>query len=462
MKTKHFLGFLFHLVISLPLCAAPGGGTWKAGVASSVITPEKPMWMAGYASRTNVSQGKAQDLFAKALALEDARGSRLVIVTLDLISVPRPLRLGVEAAVLKEHGLSREGLLLNCSHTHSGPEFRVGRGQRDWAMFGPEGIPGAKSGEEYGRELLDQVIQVVRQALGSRGPAIVSFQHSRCGFAMNRRTPSGTNYNNFPNPDGPVDQDVPVLRVDAPDGKLRAVLFGYACHNTTLSLYQICGDYAGYAQQYFQEKHPEATALFMAGCGGDQNPYPRGTLELAQLHGRTLAIAVDAALQTRSLPLPGPLRLAYEEIDLHYAGPPTRADYEAKRKSTDRYEVQHADRMLAWLARDGKLPEKYPFPVQVVQFGADLTLVALAGETVVDYSLRLKKELAGPRVWIAGYCNDVMGYIPSARLLREGGYEPHTSIFFSEIHPGPWVPSLEDRIIGKVHELNTRLRRGGD
>ena len=66
------------------------------------------MWMAGYASRTNVSQGKATDLYAKALVLDDTRAARLVIVTLDLISVPRSLRNVLEAAVAKEHGLPRE------------------------------------------------------------------------------------------------------------------------------------------------------------------------------------------------------------------------------------------------------------------------------------------------------------------------------------------------------------------
>ena len=187
--------------------------------------------------------------------------------------------------------------------------------------------------------------------------------------------------------------------------------------------------------------------------------YPRGTFELAQQHGRTLAVSIEAALQTRARPLSGPLRLAYGEADLDYAGPPTRVEYEAKLNSSDKYEIQHARRFLDRLDKGEKLPEKYSFPVQVVRFGDELTLVGLAGETVVDYSLRLKRELTGPAFWVAGYCNDVMSYIPNARLLREGGYEPRTSIFFSEIHPGPWAPSLEERIIAKVHELNDGLRQ---
>lgn len=450
------LAFLFAVT---SLGAATNETVWKAGVASVVITPDKPMWMAGYASRTNASQGVATDLFAKALALEDARGQRLVIATLDLISVPRLLRSGVEAALRQEHGIPREGLLMNCSHTHSGPEFRMGPGPQDWAMFGKEEIPGTKSGLEYGRELQGKLIELVRRALADRAPAKLSYQHSRCGFAMNRRTLVGTNYNNFPNPDGHVDHDVPVLRVEDADGKLRAVLFGYACHNTTLALYQICGDYAGYAQQYFEAAHPGVTALFMQGCGGDQNPYPRGTFELAQQHGHTLATAIDAALQTTRRPLNGLLQLAYAEIDLNYAGPPKRADYETKLKSSNQYEVQHARRFLDQLNRDEALPRKYAFPVQVVHFGSDLKLIALAGETVVDYSLRLKKDLAGPPVWVAGYCNDVMGYIPTARQLREGGYEPHSSIFYSEIHPGPWASSLEEKILTKARELDAKLSR---
>src|SRR5439155_26410093 len=165
--------------------------------------------------------------------------------------------------------------------------------------------------------------------------------------------------NNFPNPDGPVDQDVPVLRVDSPEGKLRAVLFGYACHNTTLPLYQFCGDYAGYAQQYFERDNPGVTALFMQGCGGDQNPYPRGTFDLAQQHGRTLATSVEAALPTRPRVLPGPLRLAYAEVDINYDGPPTRPEFEEKLQSSNQYEVQHARRFLDRLDKGEKLPEKY-------------------------------------------------------------------------------------------------------
>ena len=284
---------------------ADGGGEldWKAGSASVAITPAQSMWMAGYAARNKPSEGKVHDLYAKALAVEDATGTRLVIVTTDLISVPRPMRDWLEKEVGEKFHLPPEGLMINCSHTHCGPELRTTRS----SLYGLEPTR-ARQLHEYVSELQQKLLAVVTAALDDLAPARLAYCHARAGFAMNRRTPTPTGFRNHPNPDGRVDHDVPVLRIDGLDGKLRAVLFGYACHNTTLGFYKFCGDYAGFAQHYLEQSHPEVTALFVLGCGGDQNPYPRRTLELAQQHGRTLATAVEAALGTNSRPLSGQMR----------------------------------------------------------------------------------------------------------------------------------------------------------
>ncbi|NBV24202.1 MAG: hypothetical protein EBS05_20080 [Proteobacteria bacterium] len=425
---------------------------WKAGAASVMITPAQPMWMAGYASRTNMSQGNFQELFAKALALEDERGGRLVIVTLDLIGVPRTLRKSLEVRVQKAWQLPPEGLLLNASHTHSGPEFRFGRTPADDGDFKPSTL-----GDNYGHELEEKLFKLIGSALENRAPARLTYSFARCGVAMNRRLPTKDGYKNSPYPEGPVDHTVPVLRVEGADGKVRAVLFGYACHNTTLALYRFCGDYAGFAQEYIEAEQPGAVALFLNGCSGDQNPYPRGTVELAQKHGRSLATAVAAALTTTLKPVNGPLRSAIAEIQIEYAPAPTREEFTARLNSKDKYEVSHAKRMLEKLEKGEPLPTQYPYPVQVVQFGDTLTVVALGGETVVDYALRLKQELAGPAVWVAGYSNDVMAYIPSLRIAKEGGYEGGGAMRFSTVHPGPWAESTEERIVGKVLELNRKL-----
>ncbi len=420
---------------------------WKAAVSSVVVTPEEPMWMAGYAARDKPSEGKVHDLYAKALALEDSEGTRLVIVTMDLIGIPRPLRDGLETEVGKRLELPPEGLLLNASHTHCGPELRMSKA----ALYDlpPERVQQAK---EYCERLKHKLLGLVEEAIGKLAPANLSYTHARAGFAMNRRLPTEQGFLNRPNPDGRVDHDVPVLRVDTPDGELKAVLFGYACHSTTLGFYQFCGDYPGFARRFVEEAHPGAAALFLAGCGGDQNPQPRRTLELCQQHGRALANGVEAALISRARPVRGPLRPALDEVTLEFAKPPSREELEEQAKSKNKYQRRHAEVLLQELEENGKIRTTYPYLVQVARFGDDLTLVALAGEVVVDYSLRLKSELGGPPVWVAGYSNDVFGYLPTLKVLNEGGYEGAGAMRYTAL-PGPFAPSVEKLVVDKVHGL---------
>lgn len=432
----------------------PTEATWMAGVATAKITPEGSMWMAGYAARKKPSEGVVQDLYAKALALEDAEGRRLVIVTLDLIGVPRAMRDAVEKGVQEKYQLPRASLMLNASHTHCGPELRVTRVPLEGT---PEEVEDRlQRSLQYTAGLQTKLIELVGEALGQLKPARLDYQMARCGFAMNRRRPTPTGFNNAPNSDGPVDHRVPVLRVSAPDGALRAILFGYSCHNTTLGFDFFCGDYAGYAQQYLQEAQPGVVALFCMGGGGDQNPYPRRTVELAQQHGRSLANAVLAALETVPKPVTGPLVARYEYVTLEFAPPPSREELLKLAEGTAEPQRGHARRLLKQIEETGKIRDTYDYPVQVIDFGKDLTMVALGGELVVDYVLRLRKELETDRtLWVAGYSNDVFGYVPSLRVLQEGGYEGGGAMLWGSL-PGPFAPSVEERIIGKVRELAGR------
>jgi hypothetical protein len=275
---------------------------------------------------------------------------------------------------------------------------------------------------------------------------------------MNRRARTNDELVIGVNKDGPVDHDVPVLRIDDMHGKLRAVVVGYACHNTTAQdMLQLNGDYAGFTQAWLEAHHPGAMALFVAGCGGDANPYPRGSVELARQHGEELAAAVDKALAGKLQPVHGPLKTAYEEFPVAFATPPGREELKAQLANQDVYHRNWAEAMLKILDRDGRLPSEYPYPLEIWQFSNDLTFVALAGEVVVDYDLRLKKELGAEKLWVAAYCNDVFAYIPSLRVLKEGGYEGGGAMVYYG-QPGPFAPSIEETIIGKVHDLVGQVR----
>ncbi|HWC78070.1 MAG TPA: neutral/alkaline non-lysosomal ceramidase N-terminal domain-containing protein [Blastocatellia bacterium] len=431
--------------------SSPPGEGWKAGVAKVVITPRHSMWMAGYASRTKASEGKFQDLYAKALAIEDAGGRRLVIVSTDLIGLPGSAANPIAARAQKLFGLSRASLMLTSSHTHSGPAIN---GCLD-GMTSAAKLSAAERNaiKAYGRELQDKIVAVIGDSLKDLSAARMSFSRGEAMFGMNRREagPNGVQFGTDKN--GSVDHDVPVLRVESPSGRVKAILFGYACHNTTLPgvFYQFSGDYAGFAQEALEKSYPGVTALFLMGCGADINPQPNGTLELARRHGEALAAAVARAMP-RALPVRGTLKVDFERFMLPLRTPPTRNELQRLLSSPDLHRRNHARRLLARMTQSGKLPSQLPYVAQVVQFGFDLTLVALAGEVVTDYSLRLKRELGANGLWVASYSNDVFGYIPSARVLREGGYEAHDSVVFYDL-PAPFDPSVEETIIRKVHEM---------
>ncbi len=450
------------------LWAACGGlmaaenAVWKAAAAKATITPTEPMYLSGFANRVVIAEGTAMDLNAKALAIEDAKGGRFVMVTLDLVEVAKQTRDAVAANVKAQFNLPNESLLLNCSHTHCGPELRFTE-----AEFAEMNDPVRKARcLRYNAMLVEKITHIIGEALSKLEPVTLSYSHARCGFAMSRRLkndkPEGEPYVNSPNPDGLVDHDVPVLGVERADKSLVAILFGYACHNTTMNIKQWHGDYAGHAQRFIEAAHPNTIALFMMGCGGDQNGYPRFNDLLSSRHGQSLASAVDAALQAKTRALTGSLRMAYDTVRLDYQPTPSLGDLEKRLaipKGTDpSYSIfmRDWDQRRLTAMKQGTLLNHYDCPIQVVRFGNDMTFVALSGETCVDYSLRLKRELAGDAaIWVAGYCNDVLAYIPSKRVLLEGGYEAKTSIIYwsNPLHPSWLADTLEERITGKVREM---------
>ncbi|TMP99298.1 MAG: hypothetical protein E6L09_09775 [Verrucomicrobia bacterium] len=451
---KPFLGLalnLFMLSALLPPHARASDGEWKAGLATIKITPEKPVPMAGYAARTKPFENVAQDIYAKALALEDRQGRRAILVTTDLIGLARAIAEPVCERIEEQTKLPRSQILLSSSHTHSAPTLRLEEGAESGVT--PED---ARNTVAYTRVLQDKLAEVAAQALTRLEPAQLSWGSGVAHFAMNRRefTPGGVILG--VNPRGLVDRTVPVLRVDTADGRLRAIVFEYACHNTTLTQtnFSLCGDYAGFAQGYIERQHPGAQAMFMIGCGGDANPYPRGTMENAHEHGATLGQEVCRVLDGPLRRISGPLTCVFDQASLPLQ-PFPRADLEKMATNGPSWQKGNAKEMLGKLDRGEKLASTYNCPVAVWQFGSDLTLVALSGEVVVDYVPLVEQAIGPLQLWITAYCNDVFGYFPSARVLREGGYECRglytTTGFFA--------PNAQDLLVAKVRDLAQRAGR---
>lgn len=438
------------LAASVAFAGTPAG--MRAGVARIDITPEGPIWMTGYASRTHPSTGVLHHLWAKSLAIEDAKGGRVVIVTTDLVGLPRSITDTVAARLQKEHGLDRARILFNASHTHTGPLI-AGNLQTMFDL----GAPDRAKVADYTARLTANLFDVAAAALGNLSPATLDYGFGEVGFATNRRQFTANGVKIGVNRGGHVDHSLPVIRVRSTSGDLRAVLFAYACHNTTLTgeFYEISGDWAGFAQADVEKAHSGATALFIELCGGDQNPEPRSTEALARQHGAEAAREVDRVLDGRLSPLHGPLKAAFEVTELAFAMH-TRDQFEKETGSTNPAAVRRAQAMMK--AYDERQPiRRTPYPVQAIRFNRDLTILALGGEVVVDYALRAKREFPDDHLIVAGYSNDVMCYIPTKQILGEGGYEAVDSMIYYG-QPGPLADDVEDRIFASIHRVMKRTR----
>jgi len=434
--------------LAVLLFAAPAiGAGWQAGVARKQITPEKAMWMSGYAGRNRPADGKLTELWAKALAVQDEDGSRALLVTMDLIGIGRELSQRICRGIQEKHGLDRADIILSTTHTHTGPV--VGRNLRAMYFFAEEQ---AGLVDEYTEQLEQKVAAAAGEALENLAPARLPWATGYATFAVNRRNNNQSQVPGLRQEGklvGPVDYDVPVLAVRDAENKLQAVVCGYACHATVLSSYQWSGDWPGYAQIEIEKRHPDATALVWAGCGADQNPLPRRKVELAQDYGRQLADAVDLVLAGAMPDIQGSLTTTYREIDLPFAHIPDREELEKAAESKSRYEAARAKLLLSRFEQQGSISPTYPYPVQTWKLGSGPTLVVLGGEVVVDYALRLKSEMSRP-AWVMAYANDVMAYIASRRVIAEGGYEGGGSMVYYG-QPSPWAPEIENLIVREVH-----------
>jgi hypothetical protein len=432
--------------------AEPG---WKVGLGKSKITPDKPMWMAGYGSRMHPSEGKLQDLWVKALALEVADGGRAVVVTSDLLGFPRKISEQICAQVAKRYGLERSRIMLTSSHTHCGPVLAE-------ALYDIYPLDDQQRAliEEYSAGLVPKVVAAVGEAFKRPEPAVLSIGLGETTFGTNRRNNTEKSLTEAllrgETPKGPSDHAVPVLAVQCPKGKLRSLLFGYACHNTCLSVYEWCGDYAGMAMAALERDYPGVQAMFYIGCGSDQNPMPRREVRLCEKYGHMLAASVEQVIEKPMRPVAPTLRTAFATLDLPFGQQPTREELKKLQAKGSIYDKRWSTHVLADLDQGKKLPASYPYPVQVWRLGADQLWIVLGGEVVVDYSLAFKAKY-GEKTWVTGYANDVMSYIPSHRIWEEGRYE--AGAFFVYGLPAlRWCEDIETRISGCVDKLVAQVR----
>ena len=454
IKTVHLILVILTVAASTVVTSAVEL-SWQAGVAQTKITPEGAYWMGGYASRNKPSEGTDLDLRAKALALQDSSGKRIVFVTLDLLVVTPEMSRAVLEGARDRYGLRPANVLLNCSHTHCGPELRLYR----QSMYDiPEPLNIKMS--DYVNWLNKRLIDLIGESLKKLQPVSLFASSDKATFAINRRENRGEELVKRAEEGmlkGPVDHHVPVLRVVDAKDKAMAILFGYACHNTIMSFFKTSGDYAGYAQKFVEQTHQGAVAMFVMGAGGDQNPYPRRKEEHLALHGRALALAVDRALKGKQTPVSSRLKTARQDATLKFQPAPDRASLEKQLTENNKYRRWKARLLLGRINAGIQPSSSYDLPVQAVRLGNEILLLAVGGEVVVDYSLRFKKEFGKHKqgnlmLWFAGYSNDVSFYLPSLRVLKEGGYEGGGHMKYTQF-TGPFQKDVEERTFAAIKKV---------
>jgi hypothetical protein len=197
--------------------------------------------------------------------------------------------------------------------------------------------------------------------------------------------------------------------------------------------------------------------MFFPGLGADADPAPRGRLIESKRHGLELAGAVIGVLDRPMRPVRGGFKMAYEEVELPLVDPPSREQLEKDARGEDIYVKLRAEAYLKKLDAAQPLPKSVRLPIAAVRLGEGPTFILMGGEVVVDYSRRLKRLLADDQPWLVGYAYEVPCYIPSARVIKEGGYESDYSLIYYGFY-GPFRASIEDLLVNRLTTLVRTLK----
>lgn len=409
---------------------------YLVGIAKVDITPEYPVLLSGYGSRSTEPISRVeQQLWARAIVVQNEQKHPQILISVDNCGVPAAVTKAVVANLKDKYQIAPENLVVCSTHTHSAPmltDVLLNLYQQDLSVKAQAGI------DRYTQELVKSLTQVAMSAIKDCQPAVLEWGVGTADFAKNRR-----------NITGPTDHDLPILRVKNTKGETRALLVNYACHCTTLGgVSFMSGDWAGCAVEGIEADNPDCMAMVVVGCGADQNPKFRGDDQgAARVNGQVIAKGVRERLKTDLKSISGNLTTRKSEVTLPLDTAPTQEDWE-KNKNKKGITGYFAQKNLQRLKQGKSLKNKIICPISTWVFGDSLAMVFLGGEVVVDYALAIKGK-HGKKLWVTAYANDVPCYIPSERVLKEGGYEGLTAMRWYDV-PAPLAPGLEKKILDEV------------
>ncbi|MBU0618332.1 MAG: neutral/alkaline non-lysosomal ceramidase N-terminal domain-containing protein [Planctomycetes bacterium] len=426
------------------------------------MTPPVGARMGGFGGRTHGAVGIHDPLRAKAIAVGDGQASAMII-TCDLISFSYDFVAEISGLIQKRCGLAPDHVLINTSHTHSGP-----------LHCGPHGL--GEPDAEYARNLAADLAGLAEMALNSMQPVTITSHQAALQVGINRRErmPNGSTKLGR-NPDLIVDRNVDVLKFTAPDGRVPAVFFSHAAHGVVLggNNYLFSADWMGYAQRTVEHVYPGTIAAFGQGCCGNINSDPvGGTFEDARRLGTRAAGAVMMALESPGLELEPRVAARKVSAMVPQLDPPPVAE-------TERVLAQHLQKwreaeaagkaasspwlkaMVDWATwrRDqavaGRKDNRLRFDISAVALGQH-ALVGLAGEVFFEYAVNIAASSPFARTTTMGTANGCICYLPTAAEIPFGGYEIEGSmIYYWQLR---LRPECEQVVLAEAARLLQQLR----
>ena len=428
-------------------------GPISAGVGQSTITPSVGVELAGYGYYLNRKAiGVHDDLFSRALVLEGADGTRLAVISSDLLTLSEEIAEETASLITRRTGIRKENVLLTCTHTHSGPAVGV-----EEACGEPD--------PEYLRGLPHAISNSVVQACDNT-------QEAKLGCGMGRGT--ALSYNRAQR-DGPVDSELGVVRIDGPLGHLNALLFSFSCHSVAIQRSAsahtlISRDWPGYCLDAIEHRL-KTPLIFLQGACGDIDPTGSGRtfqFEGAELLGSVLAskvVEVASGTVTSSIrkvcvqkgPLELPLRvMSEEEIDSAVEAEKQKDTWDEGRS---RFYRAWPDTMKMKL-RTGAYPTVVKAEVALMKIDTEtdsVVLVFLPGEVFAGIGIEIKKRIPFEKVVIVGYYGKWIGYVPDPADFDRGGYASTVPPRISGLFP--YERNVGELLTEKTLRLFSNLER---
>jgi hypothetical protein len=410
------------------------------GTAKLDITPDLPMPLSGFGHREGNFEGIIRPLNVKVWFFQQTTAagqlSKALLVQADIIAWSTERMGAIHSQLEERYGLSASSIILSASHTHCGP--------RTADLLDPANL-------SYVRKLEEKLFAGVDQAYHNLEPVIMERGLGECSIGINRRKIVNGEMSMAPNPDGPIDPEVSIIRFRSKlDYRTTGVMFQYTCHPTTTDSNFISSEFPGVAMEHVEEAiGGGAMASFLQGCCGDIRPaliqkdaFFRGDDSDVRRLGKQLSDVVLHVLeQPMEVLAPCLIHSSSTEVILPFQNVPTREQLRAGSLEPGMTGAWH--RML--LENPIRNSPSIQLKMNLLTLAEGLAFLAMNGEIVVEYGLCMKKIDPGRGVLPLGYCNGMLGYVPTAAQLEEGGYEAKESIFYFGL-PGPFVADIENLI----------------